>query len=155
MAFPCPACFQPLLAMVEPDLDLECPVCRTTFKVPAPPLPVPRFKPPPVPKVMPDQTVAKPPGSIMFVLGLITLVVGTVCTFGFGLFLFSMIFVTGVIVARIKNGFLRRRYPMLPKLSWGAICWEGVRAIGITMTWGVVAGLSVGFLMNVVGTIWP
>ena len=108
--------------MVEPDLDLECPVCRTTFKVPAPPLPVPRFKPPPVPKVMPDQTVANQPGNLMFVLGLITLVVGTVCTFGFGLFLFSMIFVTGVIVARIRNGFLRRRYPMLPKLSWGAIC---------------------------------
>ena len=140
--------------MVEPDLDLECPVCRTTFKVPAPPLPVPRFKPPPIPKVMPDQTVAKQPGNLMFVLGVITLVVGTVCTFGFGLFLFSMIFVTGVIVARIRNGFLRRRYPMLPKLSWGAICWEGVRAIGITVSWSVGVGLIGGLLRAIVSGIW-
>jgi hypothetical protein len=154
MAFPCPACFQPLLAMVEPDLDLECPVCRTTFKVPAPPLPVPRFKPPPVPKVMPDQTVAKPPGNLMFALGVGTLAVGTVCTLGFGLFLFSMIFVTGVIVARIRNGFLRRRNPMLPKLSWGAICWEGVRAIGITVSWSVGVGLIGGLLRAIVSGIW-
>ena len=154
MAFPCPACFQPLLAMVEPDLDLECPVCRTTFKVPAPPLPVPRFKPPPIPKVMPDQTVAKPPGNLMFALGVGTLAVGTVCTLGFGLFLFSMIFVTGVIVARIRNGFLRRRYPMLPKLSWGAICWEGVRAIGITVSWSVGVGLIGGLLRAIVSGIW-
>lgn len=41
LAFPCPACYQPLLGKVAPGEDLICPWCRTTFQTPEPPPPAP------------------------------------------------------------------------------------------------------------------
>lgn len=37
LAFPCPACFQPLLGKVAPGEELICPWCKTTFQTPEPP----------------------------------------------------------------------------------------------------------------------
>jgi hypothetical protein len=37
MAFPCPACCQPLLGKVGPGEELVCPWCATTFQTPEPP----------------------------------------------------------------------------------------------------------------------
>ena len=37
LAFPCPACYQPLLGKVAPGEELICPWCRTTFQTPEPP----------------------------------------------------------------------------------------------------------------------
>lgn len=143
MAFPCPACMFPLLAAVEPDLELECPLCRTTFLVPAPPAPV--ITKPKAP-VLPVNQVGPPPegflGTITFVLGWIVLAVGTVISCGTGLFLFGLIFATGTIVARIKNGLRRRKNPLLPKLSWSKIGYEGIKAIGISFLGLLILGLG-------------
>lgn len=142
MAFPCPACFHPLLAVVEPELELECPECRTTFLVPAPPAPV--ISIPKVP-VLQAGTAVPPPdglwGTVAFALGWIALGVGTIISCGTGLFLFLTIFTTGTIVARIKNGARRRKNPLLPKLTWSKIGVEGIKAIGITFMGLLVLGL--------------
>jgi len=45
LAFPCPACCQPLLGKVAPGEELVCPWCRTVFQTPEPPPAAP-----PVPK---------------------------------------------------------------------------------------------------------
>ncbi|MBM4095519.1 MAG: hypothetical protein FJ261_01945 [Planctomycetes bacterium] len=150
MAFPCPACLHPLLAMVEPELELECPECHTTFLVPAPPAPIINIpKAPPIPGVQPNP-VSEGFLGISFVLGLISLVVGTIFSSGFALFMFIGIFVTGTVVARIKNGFRRRKNPLLPKLTWSQIGYEGIRAIGITVIASVAAGLGAGMFMGAV-----
>jgi len=151
MAFPCPACLRPLLAMVEPELELECPDCRTTFVVPAPPAPIINIpKAPPIPGVQANPVSEGFLGKAPFVLGLISLVVGTIVSCGFALFIFIGIFVTGTIVARIRNGFRRRKNPLLPKLTWSQIGYEGIRAIGITVMGSLAAGLGAGMFMGAV-----
>jgi len=157
MAFPCPACFHPLLAVVEPDLDLECPVCRTTFRVPAPPAPVPRkVVPPPMPVVDAQQQDGLL-GTFIFGLGVFTIVVSAAVTMGLGLIPMGLIFFIGTVVARIKNGWRRRNNPAVSKLSRGRIWWEGVKAIGITMAGTFVLSITMlfgGYLLSLIPLLY-
>jgi hypothetical protein len=79
MAFPCPACCQPLLGKVGPGEELVCPWCATTFQTPEPP----PAAPPVSKKVLKKAKQAiQPKGSIFWrlfkfasiVLGIIVLV---------------------------------------------------------------------------------
>lgn len=134
MAFPCPACFQPLMAFVEPDLDLECPICRTTFRVPAPPAAAP-----------PAQKVYKPDqgygvwAQVLFALGLVVFIISIVAAcVGITHLLIGCLVVTmlGALGAWFRNYWQRWSNPDVPKLSAGKHLHESIQAVG-----GVSIGL--------------
>lgn len=79
LAFPCPACFQPLSGKVAPGEDLICPWCRTSFQTPEPPLAAP-----PVPKKVFKRE--RPRGSLWGFFRIISIV----CGFGYVALLFSL-----------------------------------------------------------------
>lgn len=142
MAFPCPACFHPLLAQVEPDLDLECPVCRTTFKVPAPPaimVQAPPIAKAPIPKAAATHGMAKTKGygflgQTFFAVGLVVIIVGIVLTCsGFEPYVFllpMLVLLLGLLGSRFKNYLNRRKNPEVAKLTFRGLCHEGLQALG-------------------------
>ena len=134
MAFPCPACFHPLLGVVEPDLDLECPVCRTTFKVPAPPAAMAS-----APKISGTVVVVQNKGygilsQVLFGVGGSVFPLSYLMLFmGFDRYLpisVLVVFLLGLLGSRFKNYLNRRKNPEVAKLTWRGLCHEGLQAVG-------------------------
>jgi len=145
MVFPCPACFHPLMALVEPDLDLECPICRTTFRVPAPPA----AAPPPTKKVFkPDQGYGIW-AQVLFALGLVTVVIAIVAAC-FGITHLAIgcmvVGVLGGVYARFRNFLRRRSNADVPKLNRFAVVHESIQAVGAIVL-GICALPCIGCLV--------
>lgn len=161
MGFPCPACFHPLVAEVEPDLDLECPVCRTSFKVPAPPPPMP--PPPRVVVVQPGvEVLPKRKGVLdwgLLILGYLVAALALVAPLvgweTYFTLVILVIFLIGLFASRIKDYLRRRKNPALPRLQWRQACEEGVQAIGAVamaiMVIPCVLGMIIPFIYVVSG----
>lgn len=166
MAFPCPACCQPLLGRVGPGEQLVCPWCATTFQTPEPPPAAP-----PVPKKVFKKAkhALRPKGSIfwrLFKFASITLgicVVVSLVIIGILDSGYAWLILAGVLVAAWLGQALHRRFwhkePFLPKpiLAPGggnALATEAIRTVcmmGAPITIGVVfwivAGCFLGCLM--------
>lgn len=156
MAFPCPACFQPLVALVEPGLDLECPVCLTTFRVPAPPTPS-------TPKVVATVVLVQNKGhgilnQALFAIGLIVFPVGLLVVFLTGEPYFSLgvlvVFLLGLFGSRVKDYLRRRKNPEHAKLTWRGLCHEGFQAVG-AVTLAVFLIPCLLCMMGPVGILLP
>jgi hypothetical protein len=116
LAFPCPACCQPLLGKVAPGEELVCPWCRTAFQTPEPPPAAP-----PVPKKLLKKAREKesPKGSLpwrIFKGASITcgicvfvslLIVGLIDSV-FGLVLMPVVAVGGWVLQAVHRRFWRK-----------------------------------------------
>ena len=134
MVFPCPGCFYPLAARVEPELDLQCPKCGTAFRVPAPTV-----------ATAPGPNQGVPVGVVqnngfgilnqaLFGMGLIAFPISYSMVFlGFDRFLplsVSAVFLLGVFGSRFKNYLNRQQNPEVLRLTWRGLCHEGFQAVG-------------------------
>jgi hypothetical protein len=117
LAFPCPACCQPLLGKVAPGEELVCPWCRTAFQTPEPPPAAP-----PVPKKLLKKAREKesPKGSLpwrIFKGASITCgicvfmslpIVGLLIDSVFGLVLMPVVAMGGWVLQAVHRRFWRK-----------------------------------------------
>lgn len=146
LPFPCPVCFHPLAGVVEPEMELECPICRASFRIPA--RPVSRTDSAPV--MAPAAVTLAPKssgwfGQFLFAMGVMGFGAGVaLAVFGvpYGLALAMAVFWLGVFSAWASDQFKRRKNPALAKKTKWALAHEGFQSIG-AMALGllVIAGL--------------
>ena len=165
LAFPCPACHQPLLGRVAPNEELICPWCGTTFQTPAPPPAAP-----PVPRKVMNQTKTKGGFSFVgFVKGL-----SAICGFGFIIcclvnMLLGLGFQAGIIlVCGLGTGWvlqaLQRRFwlkgpflakPFFAEGGGSALRDEIMRTVRMVGLPFAIGGMLWAVIACLVFVVWP